>query len=446
MPLNTEQEAVMAEILAGKSVFITGPGGVGKSYLVREIKSRLLEAGRSVAVTAMTGCAALQLECGAKTLHSWASIGLGRESVDALVAGIRRFNNQKAKARWKHTDVLIIDEVSMMTPDLLEKLDSVGRIIRGKFATPMGGLQIVFVGDFCQLPPVFKDLSGGEVEPALLFECGVWAEIVQTTICLKQIQRQSDPVFQQILNEARMGALTAESVAVLEGRKVKDTVLKEQLEASTVKPTLIFSRNNKVDDINNKNMDALDTPLVPRKSKICYSTKTDPGTVNPEDPAIKYALSRLENDAPYVPMLSMKVGAQVMLITNLDVEAGLVNGSRGVIIQFTETELPIVEFRNGIKMTIDLATWMTEEFPFIGMAQIPLRIAYAITIHKSQGATLDCALVDVGKDTFEYGQAYVALSRVKEMESLYVHDLDAEAFRAHPKVNAFYAHRDILCP
>ena len=437
MPLNIEQEAVMAEILAGKSVFITGPGGVGKSYLVREIKSRLLDAGRSVAVTAMTGCAALQLECGAKTLHSWASIGLGREPVDALVAGIRRFNNQKAKARWKHTDVLIIDEVSMMTPDLLEKLDSVGRIIRGKFATPMGGLQIVFVGDFCQLPPVCKDLSGGEVEQQLLFECGVWAEIVQKTICLKQIQRQSDPVFQQILNEARMGALTDESVAVLEGRKVKDTVLKEQLEASTVKPTLIFSRNNKVDDINNKNMDALDTPLVARKSKVCYGTKTDPGTVNSEDPAIKYALSRLENDAPYVPMLSMKVGAQV-LITNLDVEAGLVNGSRGVIIRFTETELPVVEFRNGIKMTIDLETWMTEEFPFIGMTQIPLRIAYAITIHKSQGATLDCALVDVGKDTFEYGQAYVALSRVRSLDGLYIWGLDTSRIKAHPRVVDFY--------
>ena len=221
MPLNTEQEAAMTEILAGKSVFITGPGGVGKSYLIREIKSRLLEAGRSVGVTAMTGCAALQLECGAKTLHSWASIGLGRESVDALVAGIRRFNNQKAKARWKNTDVLIIDEVSMMTPELLEKLDSVGRIIRGKFATPMGGLQIVLVGDFCQLPPVSKDLSGNEVEPTLLFECSVWNEIIQKTICLKQIQRQSDPVFQRILNEARMGSLTAESVAVLESRKIK---------------------------------------------------------------------------------------------------------------------------------------------------------------------------------------------------------------------------------
>jgi len=438
MPLNTEQEEAMADVIAGKSVFITGPGGVGKSYLIREIKSRLLEAGRAVGVVAMTGCAALQLECQAKTLHSWASIGLGRESVDALVAGIRRFNNQKAKARWKNTDVLIIDEVSMMTPELLEKLDSVGRIIRGKFATPMGGLQVVLVGDFCQLPPVSKDLSGNEVEPQLLFECGVWGEIIQKTICLKQIQRQSDPVFQRILNEARMGSLTPESMAVLESRKIKGTALKDQMDSSIVKPTLIFSRNNKVDDINNKNMEALETALVARKSKVCYGTKTDPSSVNMEDPAIKYALNRLENDAPYVPMLSMKVGAQVMLITNLDVEAGLVNGSRGVIKRFTETELPVVEFRNGIVMTIDLATWMTEEFPFVGMAQIPLRIAYAITIHKSQGATLDCALVDVGKDTFEYGQAYVALSRVRSLDGLYIWGLDTTRIKAHPRVVEFY--------
>jgi len=438
MPLNTEQSLALEEIIAGKSVFITGPGGVGKSYLIREIKSRLLELGKTVGVTAMTGCAALQLECGAKTLHSWASIGLGKESVEALVAGIRRFNNAKARARWQHTDVLIIDEVSMMTPDLLEKLDSVARIIRKRVAQPMGGLQIVLVGDFCQLPPVNKDISGASFEPQLLFECEVWSEIIQRTICLKQIQRQSDPVFQQILNEARMGTLTADSVAVLEGRKVKGTALKEQMDSSIVKPTLIFSRNNKVDEINNVNMAALEGPLIARKSKICYGPKTDPGTINVDDPEIKRALARLENDAAYVPMLSMKEGAQVMLITNLDVEAGLVNGSRGVIKRFTETQLPVVEFRNGIIMTIDLATWMTEEYPFVGMTQIPLRIAYAITIHKSQGATLDCALVDIGKDTFEYGQAYVALSRVKSIDGLYIWGLDTSRIRAHPRVVEFY--------
>jgi ATP-dependent DNA helicase PIF1 len=227
-------------------------------------------------------------------------------------------------------------------------------------------------------------------------------------------------------------------MGVLESRKIKGTALKDQMDSSIVKPTLIFSRNNKVDDINNKNMEALETALVARKSKVCYGTKTDPSSVNMEDPAIKYALNRLENDAPYVPMLSMKAGAQVMLITNLDVEAGLVNGSRGVIKRFTETELPIVEFRNGIVMTIDLATWMTEEFPFVGMAQIPLRIAYAITIHKSQGATLDCALVDVGKDTFEYGQAYVALSRVRSLDGLYIWGLDTTRIKAHPRVVEFY--------
>ena len=438
MPLNTEQEEAVAEVIAGKSLFITGPGGVGKSYLIREIKSRLLELGKTVGVTAMTGCAALQLECGAKTLHSWAGIGLGKESVDILVAGIRRFNAAKSRARWQHTDVLIIDEVSMMTPDLLEKLDSVARIIRKRVAVPMGGLQVIFVGDFCQLPPVNRDISGASVEPQLLFECEVWSEIIQRTICLKQIQRQSDPVFQQILNEARMGALTPESLAILEGRKMRLPVIKEQMEASLVKPTLIFSRNNKVDEINNKNMEALDTQLIARKSKICFAPKSDTLGINVDDPEIKRALARLENDAPYVPMLSMKAGAQVMLITNLDVEAGLVNGSRGVIKRFTETELPVVEFRNGVVMTIDLATWMTEEFPFVGMAQIPLRIAYAITIHKSQGATLDCALVDIGKDTFEYGQAYVALSRVRSLEGLFIWGLDIDKVRAHPRVIEFY--------
>jgi ATP-dependent DNA helicase PIF1 len=205
-----------------------------------------------------------------------------------------------------------------------------------------------------------------------------------------------------------------------------------------IKPTLIFSRNNKVDEINNKNMDALDGPMIVRMAATCYAPKVDEFSINVEDPEIKRALNRLDSDAAYVSVLSMKVGAQVMLITNLDIDCGLVNGSRGIITGFTQTNLPIVKFINGVIRTIDLATWMTEDFPQVGRTQIPLRIAYAITIHKSQGATLDCALIDIGKDTFEFGQAYVALSRVKSLEGLYIWSLDPNRIKAHPRVIEFY--------
>ena len=410
---------------------MTGPGGVGKSHLIRELKERVLLAGKSIAVTAMTGCAALQLECGAKTLHSWASIGLGKEPADVLLASLKRFNNKKAQNRWKFTDILVIDEVSMMTVDLLEKLDVIGRVLRKNGFAPMGGLQLVFVGDFCQLPPVTRDLSGDEVD-RMLFDSEIWKDIVQRTIYLKQIQRQSNPILQGILNEARMGVLRTESLAILETRKIKKHTIDD------IKPTLIFSRNNKVDEINNKNMDALDGPMIVRMAATCYAPKVDEFTINVEDPEIKRALNRLDNDAAYVPVLSMKAGAQVMLITNLDIDSGLVNGSRGVITGFTGTQFPIVKFINGVIRTIDLATWMTEDFPQVGRTQIPLRIAYAITIHKSQGATLDCALIDIGKDTFEFGQAYVALSRVRSLEGLYIWSLDPARIRAHPRVVEYY--------
>ena len=431
MPLNTEQEEAVAEVIAGKSLFITGPGGVGKSYLIREIKSRLLALGKMVAVTAMTGCAALQLECGAKTLHSWAGVGLGREPVAELIKILRWRKNAKARMRWACTDVLIIDEVSMMTAEFLEKLDEIGRNFRGKPTRMMGGLQLVLVGDFAQLPPVSQsDISGAFIEQPMLFDGQIWKECIDKTICLKQIQRQSDPILQGILNEARMGSLSPASVAVLESRHISKHTL------SDILPTLIYSMNGKVDRINNTKLDALDSDLIVRMATLCTAYKK--GDVPEDEAEVKRILAKLDNDAAYVPVLCMKVGAQVMLLKNLDVENGLVNGSRGVITQFTESQAPVVKFVNGVNRIMEVEAWMSEDNPKIGKMQYPIRIAYAITIHKSQGATLDCALVDIGKDTFEYGQAYVALSRIRSLGGLFISDLQIDRIRAHPRVIEFY--------
>jgi len=431
MPLNTEQETALDAVVAGKSLFITGPGGVGKSYLIREIKNRLLALGKTVAVTAMTGCAALQLECGAKTLHSWAGVGLGREPVSELIKILRWRKNAKARMRWASTDVLIIDEVSMMTAEFLEKLDEIGRNFRGKPARMMGGLQLVLVGDFAQLPPVSQsDISGAFIEQAMLFDSQIWKECIDTTICLKQIQRQSDPILQGILNEARMGSLSPASISVLESRHISKHTLGDIL------PTLIYSMNGKVDRINNTKLDALDSDLIVRMATPCTAYKK--GDVPEDEAEVKRILAKLDNDAAYVPVLCMKLGAQVMLLKNLDVEAGLVNGSRGVITRFTESQAPVVKFVNGYEMPMEVEAWMSEDNPKIGKMQYPIRIAYAITIHKSQGATLDCALVDIGKDTFEYGQAYVALSRIRSLEGLFISDFQIDKIRAHPRVIEFY--------
>jgi ATP-dependent DNA helicase PIF1 len=148
----------------------------------------------------------------------------------------------------------------------------------------------------------------------------------------------------------------------------------------------------------------------------------------------------MDRDGSYVDTLYLKKGAQVMLLTNLDQEGGLVNGSRGIVVDFdlANKKYPIVQFLNGLK-TIEPHTWKSDHDEPIERKQIPLRLAYALTIHKAQGATLDCALIDIGPSTFEYGQAYVALSRIKSLESLYIHDVARSAFKAHPLVLEFYA-------
>jgi ATP-dependent DNA helicase PIF1 len=157
-----------------------------------------------------------------------------------------------------------------------------------------------------------------------------------------------------------------------------------------------------------------------------------------------WALEKMDKNGGYVPELTLRVGAQVMLLTNKDVEHGLVNGSRGVIERFcdgpdTESMLPMVKFKNGEVIIIERASWASEDLEGFNREQIPLRLAYAVTIHKAQGATLDCALIDIGDNTFEYGQAYVALSRVKSLDCLYIWDLAPNAFMVHPKVKNFFA-------
>jgi ATP-dependent DNA helicase PIF1 len=147
----------------------------------------------------------------------------------------------------------------------------------------------------------------------------------------------------------------------------------------------------------------------------------------------------MDKSGAYVPELTLRKGAQVMLLTNKYMEQGLVNGSRGVVESFTDglLNLPMVKFKNGEVLLIEHHSWPSEEVEGIERQQLPLRLAYAVTIHKAQGATLDCALIDIGRNTFEYGQAYVALSRVKSLDCLYIWDLDPSAFRVHPKVEDF---------
>ena len=444
LPLDTltkEQLSVIDHLLKGENLFLTGGGGVGKSYLLSVIytefpglKKRLMAIKNPgsiaklprIQMCALTGCAALLLGHKAKTLHSWAGIGLGKGSVSELYIKIRR--NRKAMSNWLCTDLLIIDEISMMTAELLDKLNEIGKKVRSN-KKPFGGIQVLFVGDFFQLPPVNKSN-----EPTMFaFESAAWKEAITSSIELTQIQRQKDEVFQGVLKEARTGNLTKESCEILRGCQGRDW------KGNKIRPTLLFPRRAEVEMINDSNLRALQGRRYNYKARLVYDGKIPDGFIE-SDENFQRALNMFDSDGAYSKELELMVDAQVMLIANVDPDSGLVNGSRGVVVGFcTSTELPIVEFVNGVKKPIGHHTWPIEDYEFISRSQIPLKLAYAVTIHKCQGSTLDAALVDIGTGNFEFGQAYVALSRARSLEALYVYDFDPTAFKAHSKVKKFYS-------
>lgn len=438
--LTHEQRAVLHELLNGHSVALLGAAGCGKSYLLSILYTEFGklwasshpydETLKQIQMCALTGCAALLLGPHAKTVHSWAGIGLGKGTVDELCIKIRK--NTRAKRNWVQTDLLIIDEISMMTTELLDKLNEIGKKMR-KNEKPFGGIQLLLVGDFYQLPPVVREKSD---EPLFAFESKTWQEAIHCAVELTVIQRQKDPVFQQVLMEARVGQFTAASCALLRSHQGLDWA------AHKIRPTLLFPRRAEVDMINESNLKALLATSKERqvyKARIVYDPKKLMGGFSEKSEPFQRALAALDNDAAYSVELELVEDAQVMLIANVDPAVGLVNGSRGVIMGFCRaTTHPIVEFVNGVRRVMGLHNWAIDGYPLVMRAQVPLRLSWANTIHKSQGASLDCALVDIGPNNFEYGQAYVALSRVRSLDALFVHDFDASAFRVHPRVKAFY--------
>ena len=431
MELNEDQSTAFAQVKNGDNIFLTGPAGAGKSFLIQRIVEWAQEENKIISVTALTGCAALLLGTHAKTLHSWAGIQLGREEIDKIESTVRK--SGKAVRRWRKADILIIDEISMMTPELFDKLDELGQRLR-RNPKPWGGLQLVLCGDFFQLPPVSKGLSG-ELTGRFVFESPHWATSGLKTALLKTIVRQTDVSFQTLLNECRIGKPSEETIDLLKSRQGLEWKQNE------IRPTLLFSRNADVDTVNKKNIEALKTERRVYTAKTNIRYELDPDESDEDMPVgdhLERHVTRLDADANYTPILELKVGCQVMLIKNLNLEAGLVNGSRGVVTGFDTNDCPIVKFLIGPPMSIQRQSWKSATNKRVARTQIPLRVAYAATIHKSQGATLDCALVDVGTSTFEYGQAYVALSRVKNLESLYIWNLDPARIRAHPAVKKFY--------
>jgi ATP-dependent DNA helicase PIF1 len=426
MELSQEQQEVFDAYSTGKNVFMTGPGGTGKSYLIHAIYMDAVKNGKQVQVCALTGTASILLNCNAKTVHSWAKIGLATGPNEAILQKILRFKKTKP---WVSTTLLIVDEVSMMSLKLFELLDYLGQKIR-KNTNPFGGIQIIFSGDFFQLPPVpdRNDPDTGK----FCFESARWSSTFNHQIELKQNFRQGDNIFARILNQIRVGKLYKSGFDMLKSRVGVDA------SGNIVQPIKLYPRKYSVDMINQEEMSKIVEVEQVYHAKL-VKADVDPD-VSPE--AIAEEEAYLRKNALCEEEVRLKKGAQVMCIANVDLEiAKICNGSVGVILDFVATpagSFPFVRFNNGAERIMGYHHWPSENIEGLSIAQVPLILAWAVTIHKSQGATLDLMEIDVGSDVFEYGQTYVGLSRVRDINGLYIKSFVPEKIKVNPKVQAFY--------
>ena len=412
MELSREQQIAFDKYVQGHNIFITGPGGTGKSALIKMIHQHASAKFKDIQVTALTGCAAVLLNCKAKTLHSWAGIGLGNGTIEELVNKIKK--NKFAKALWRGTDILVVDEVSMLSLKLFNTLNEIGKVVRGN-SKPFGGIQLIFSGDFFQLPPVGdkEDLD----TQRFCFESDDWNSVFHRDcqIQLVKIFRQTDDVYSTILNQIREGKIKRKSNDLLlqyVGRPFAANLVAE--------PTKLYPTRNKV----------LEMTKADRTKRLDFTEKD-----------IQVELDFLASNLICDKEMKLKIGSQVMCIINIQSDTGIevCNGSQGIVTAFCDiTGTPRVKFNNGIERIMTRHTWISDKIPGIGVSQVPLILAWALTIHKSQGATMDAAEIDAGSSIFECGQTYVALSRVKNLDGLYLTSFDAKRIRINKKVKDYY--------
>lgn len=398
------QETALTILKTGANVFLTGEPGSGKTYTINRYVEYLEACGIEVAITASTGIAATHI--GGLTIHSWSGVGIKKElsayDIDHITT------NERLSRRIRKTSVLIIDEVSMLDARLLTSVDRVCRAVKQR-DEPFGGMQVVLVGDFFQLPPIAREGERAE----FAFHAPVWSAAKFITCYLSEQHRQEDADFLSVLSALRSGDITEVHTEHLNGRcgvacDENDTVTK------------LFSHNVNVDRINEGELSKL--------SVKAHTFTMEGGGARPLVEALKRGCLSPET-------LSLKEGARVMFTKNNFAE-GFVNGTLGEVVGFDrEDGYPIVETREGERIVAEPMDWQVEEGGKVraSITQVPLRLAWAITIHKSQGMSLDAALMDLS-DVFEYGQGYVALSRVRRLSGLFLIGYNARALAVHSDI------------
>ena len=414
--LSDQQKSVILSFEAGKNILVTGGAGTGKSYLLNFIKRNYPPSRLEIA--ASTGIAALNV--GGSTIHSWAGIGLANLPIEKIVENIFSAKFIRVRRRIKQARALAIDEISMISAEVFEILNRVFQAVREN-SLPMGGIQIVAFGDFLQLPPINRDTQ----DYNFCFNSRAWKDLNFEAFLLEQSFRQSDEEFIRILNNLRFGQITQEDRKVLESR------IKAEDKNQALRPTILTTHNYKVDKINEIEL-----------NKIPNSEVLHQAIYNGAPDRIDYLRKNcLSPDA-----LRLKVGAQVMMIKNTYQKEGIINGSLGIIKAFSPRKsFPIVEFANGKILTIGPEEWLLEKMNDTtremvveaSMAQIPLILAWAITIHKSQGLTLDKISCDLS-ESFSPGQIYVALSRARSLSGVFIESINFNRLTANDEAVRFY--------
>jgi ATP-dependent exoDNAse (exonuclease V) alpha subunit len=396
------QEQALAIMESGRSVLLTGAAGAGKTYILNQFVRRAKRQGKSVAITATTGLAATHL--GGTTIHAWSGIGVHDEFDSRMLKNFAK----SRKDLIRKGDVLIIDEISMLHDFRLDIVDEVLRRIR-ESPEPFGGMQVILCGDFFQLPPVNR--PDGR-QGSFITNSKVWLQNVFTVCYLEtQFRQKDDELYTQILNGIRAGVLTRSQLDALQARS-------HATPNPFVAQTRLLTVNMDVDSVNHEHLDELDEE-VHEYDMVTHGSKN--------------YVDQLKRSCLAPEVLRLKKGAQVMCIKNAQ-DRRYVNGSLGTVVGFDPlTDYPIVQLVSGREIMMRMDTWelMDGDKRRASIEQLPLRLAWAITVHKSQGMTLDAARIDLSR-AFVEGMGYVALSRVRGLEHLILDGLNGMALRVSP--------------
>ena len=395
-----DQELALAILLSGRSALLTGAAGTGKTHLLNTFIAQARKRGKKVSVTATTGLAATHL--GGNTIHSWSGIGVN----DRLPNNFFERLSKTRRDVISKTDVLIIDEISMLHDFRLDMIDKVLRTVREN-DQPFGGIQLVMSGDFFQLPPVNRPNEQGG---GFVVYSDAWQELRPAVLYLERQYRQNDEQLLEILTALRTGDVRR--------RHVEALLARTKIEPPDGDITELHTVNVDVDDINIQKLAEL-----PGEERSYQQTTT----------GSKIYVENLQRSVLAPENLVIKLGALVMAVKNSPQKL-YANGSIGTVVDFEPlTEYPVVEFRDGRRVTMVPDIWELRdgERKRASISQVPLRLAWAITVHKSQGMTLDAAKIDLRK-AFVEGMGYVALSRVRDLDNLYLYGINRRALEVSP--------------